>query len=486
MKKFSLFFFVFLLLSPLSRADLFCDPLHGLEVKLLSGYRLCLRSGRILITPYTFNGGVVIFPLKKPPRKGGDYLLKVLALPFARDGKIFYRQKGNFYVAEILATYQDFIPFFDLDYTLALFYQGLSRQPAKAKLLLKEGKHYVLAFLILPPPGEKNAKLREIVESFRWHKPSVPYRRQAVRSTLFGITALWLDLPQGFSLKKALALTKIGEIYEVVVSGPGAGVAALGYVGASFVQNLDPIMPVSMFYYFDPLRGQDVPLGAPLPGPEALIQLVVREITGIPEVRLLPANFPISFPPNLPPPRVYLLRSENPHLEGLATIHANEVRTYPNRAGSYAGLMHFIWGKGKTFDMAQGVLASIELNPRWVNQAAKFMFQEARKEIEHQRWMWNEFRKTQRYISRLHRESMAAEELFQEEMARAFTNILSDYTYARDPETGEVFHLEDTAREYWRDEEGIIWGLPEGVDERLLEARGFKRLEVRPEGFGAW
>ncbi len=486
MRRFFSFLLIFFLLGSVSVADLFRDPLHGLEVKLPPGYRLCLRSGRILITPYTFNGGVVIFPLKKPPKKKGDYLLKVLALPFVRDGKVFYRQRKNFYVAEILATYQDFIPFFDLDYTLALFYQGLALRPVRAKLLLKEGKHYALAFLVLPPPGEKISNLRAIVDSFRWQRPSLPYRRKAVRSTLFGITALWVDLPQGFSLKKALALTKIGEIYEVVVSGPEAGAAALGYVGANFVQSFDPMMPVSMFYYFDPLRGQDVPLGAPLPGPEALIELVVREITGITAVRLLPANFPISFPPNLPPPRVYLLRAQAPRLEGLARIHVNEVRTYPNRAGSYGGLMHFVWGEGKTFAMARGVLASLELNPRWVNQATKLMLQEARKEIEHQRWMWNEFRKTQRYINRLHRESMAAEELFQEEMARAFTNILSDYTYARDPETGEVFHLEDTAREYWRDEEGLIWGLPEGVDERLLEARGFRRLEVRPEGFGAW
>jgi len=112
---------------------------------------------------------------------------------------------------------------------------------------------------------------------------------------------------------------------------------------------------------------------------------------------------------------------------------------------------------------------------------------EARAEMAHRQWMWQEFKKTHDYIKRLHREEMTAEQVFQEEMARGLCNILSDYTYVRDPETGEVFHIQDEAQEYWRHEEGEILGIAEGeIEPAELESMGWHRLQVRLEGFGKW
>ena len=129
---------------------------------------------------------------------------------------------------------------------------------------------------------------------------------------------------------------------------------------------------------------------------------------------------------------------------------------------------------------------SLEANPKWVFKNLEILNMEAKKELEHRNWLWSEFKKTQNYINRLHEQSIKEEEIFQEEMARALTNILSDYTYAKDPQTQEVFHLKDEFEQYWRDQEGNIIGFSDNIDEKFLEANGFKKLHIRIEGFGKW
>jgi hypothetical protein len=149
-------------------------------------------------------------------------------------------------------------------------------------------------------------------------------------------------------------------------------------------------------------------------------------------------------------------------------------------------LVRAIIASGKNLEKLIGILNSFEINPEWMSKNLKVASKELKKEIAHQKWMWREFRKTQDYINKLHRQSIKEEEIFQQEMARAATNILSDYTYARDPETGEIFHIEDEFEQYWRDEEGNIYGISGEVDERALEINGFKKLQIKVEGFGQW
>lgn len=56
----------------------------------------------------------------------------------------------------------------------------------------------------------------------------------------------------------------------------------------------------------------------------------------------------------------------------------------------------------------------------------------------------------------------------------------------RDPESGEVFHIDDVAQQYWTNEFGHIIGVDEPVDEQKLEAMGWRGMEARFEGFGSW
>ncbi|OAQ20926.1 hypothetical protein TDIS_1053 [Thermosulfurimonas dismutans] len=497
-----IFFWVLGILPPsvCGFGKVFKDSLHGVEVDLPPGYYLRVPSGqgRILIKNEGGLGGLSIFMLKNPKSWDPGYFIKVFSISLPTS-KIFYRKiDKNSVMAICEATYASFSPYFDAEYTYAGILTERWSSPVRAAMFVRRGCHYTLAMVAVPPSGGSLKDLFQVASSLKIQPPFRPFRSQPVQSVVFGIPAYYVDVPEGWRLENMNTMGTYGEIPCFCVKGREGGACYFRVWTQSF-QSMFFQMPIGMAKVFVPGQGER-PWSSFILSPEEAISLYLGfwgfEIPINVEVGKDVVWFERLLRQSIPSPiiglwvRHFYFSGRNFSGEGVLGETRMQVVNMSTATLSvgYTGMLGIWWGESeKTRSLAEGVIRSIEVNPEWERRQMKVMTEEMRKEMAHRRWIWNEFRKTHDYISRLHRGTIKAEEVFQEEMARAYTNILSDYTYARDPETGEVFHLEDDAREYWRNAEGdIVKFEGEVLDPRALEVEGWRRLEVRPEGFGKW
>ncbi len=92
-------------------------------------------------------------------------------------------------------------------------------------------------------------------------------------------------------------------------------------------------------------------------------------------------------------------------------------------------------------------------------------------------------------LNRMVMQMLHEEREFNSRMARAWTNALSDQTYVKDPETGEIFRVHKRVwetGEFWRDPVwgDILGGVERGSElERLLKEEGWRPLQQSLEGF---
>jgi hypothetical protein len=471
----SLLFIVFI-----SHGETIKDTLHGFEVQLPGDYFISASSttGKIIIMHISSKKGVSIFFLKNPPKtKDPMYLLKVLALPLG--GNIYVKKDKENVTGFIRAPYSYFAPYLKYSFVYDMFLKGIHNEPANGLFVLTKGKKFTMVTFYLYQTKEDLKELSDIVSSFRLLKNRVKYSRRYIKSDLFGIPAMYVDIPAGFKIEHGLTVTQSGEIQSVIIQGNKAKVIYGGTFGDTLINN-DPFMPFAYSRFLDIYTGQLRNIQTLFQSDEDFISFVFNYLGINSEVEYM-GDIQYPYLPDLGF-SLYKLSSKDAY--GFLTTIKKTVQMGTQIYNSYSVFINGVFGKDK--NKGVGILISIEENPDWVSKNMKFLTHELKKEIEHQRWLWKEFRKTQDYINKLHRKMISEEQVYQEEMARALTNILSDYTYARDPETGEIFHLENEYEQYWRDQEGNIMGLSGDVDERLLEANGFKKLQVRLEGFGQW
>lgn len=119
-----------------------------------------------------------------------------------------------------------------------------------------------------------------------------------------------------------------------------------------------------------------------------------------------------------------------------------------------------------------GVGSSFSYNPEWMMRTME---------------IWS---KEQIEESRMVREMLKEHREFNTRMATAWTNLLSDQTYTKDPETGEIFRLHKRSWEtgdFWREPifgDVILGGVERGSKlEELLKMEGWRRLTESLEGF---
>ncbi len=99
------------------------------------------------------------------------------------------------------------------------------------------------------------------------------------------------------------------------------------------------------------------------------------------------------------------------------------------------------------------------------------------------------FTQENRELNRMVLQMLNEEREFNSRMARAWTNALSDQTYVKDPETGEIFRVHKRVwetGEFWRDPiwGDILGGVERGSElERLLRQKGWRLLQQSLEGF---
>jgi hypothetical protein len=99
------------------------------------------------------------------------------------------------------------------------------------------------------------------------------------------------------------------------------------------------------------------------------------------------------------------------------------------------------------------------------------------------------FIKENQELNRMVMQMLHEEREFNSRMARSWTNALSDQTYVKDPETGEIFRVHKRVwetGEFWRDPVwgNILGGVERGSElERLLREEGWRPLQQSLEGF---
>lgn len=100
------------------------------------------------------------------------------------------------------------------------------------------------------------------------------------------------------------------------------------------------------------------------------------------------------------------------------------------------------------------------------------------------------FIRDQKALNRMVQEMLREHREFNTRMATAWSNLLSDQTYVKDPQTGEIFRLHKRSWEtgnFWREPifgEVILGGVDEGSKlEELLQMKGWRLLNESLEGF---
>ena len=363
-----------------------------------------------------------------------------------------------------------------------IFIQNIAGLNAKGIITVVRGKKYSLLSVLIYQSKEDLKELKSIISSLKFKKPTVKYGNKTIMSKMHGIPAMYVDLPSEFTIQNTfyVVMQTLTELPAILIKSKTEGIY-VGIVLFQYLYSQDPLIPYFSAGVSHPLTGQPMPVQAIFQSDEEFIKFIVNQVSNL-------QNFSIKYVLKLTYPmtdfhyQIYRLYSKN--IFGSAWVGRKDLNLGNAYSGNWSGVFNIAWGKN--LNKAVGSLISFEVDPKWFSKNIQVTIMEAKKEIEHRRWIWNEFRKTQDYIKRLHEQEIKEEQIYQEEMARAMTNILSDYTYARDPETGEVFHLKDDFDQYWRTEEGKIFGISGDVDERLLEAQGFKKLQIRLEGFGQW
>ena len=488
---------ILLFIFPVSFSQTLIEPLHGIKIKNienLDGFIVSASSktGKIVIRHAIEPAGISMFVMRRSKSKDPVYPLKILSIPF-RNGQVFYKMDKNVINALALGRYYDFSTFFDTAFAQDAFIYGWANYPAKGYINIVRGKKYNFVTVFLPSENFPLEALFDIASNIELIKPAVKYKKTAVYSQLIRkegkpVEAVYVDLPEGYTITGGTVLPQYITETPFFCIENSRSKACMLFVNYQYFAYSDYLLgSMAVAQIFSPVYKRVIQTNLYFRNEAELINYYLRYL-GVqtqPEYDLIVDGI---YPISQTPIRIFRIKGKN--LIGYAHLLVGEVSMPPNGYSiNYTGYFVFSYGKDKKdFYKAFGSMLSFLYNPYWVSEITKFSMKEAREELKHQMWMWSEIKKTMDYIYKLHNHSIKEEQVYQEEMARAATNILSDYTYVRDPETGEVFHIEDDAKEYWRDNEGNIVKLfkPEEVDKRLLEVWGWRKMEYRLEGFGQW
>ena len=466
------------------------DPIHGFSVDLPRGWtvRASVNLGKILIASGDSTKIVSIFVMKGKPKE----VLRLLTF-MVRSG-VMYREEKDALVAKCSTTYMGAIPFVDGATATDLGFYGLINRPVDLTITIFPGRKYNVVMAVIVPQGEEAEDVRQVVTSFQFVKPTVKAETVTIRDW-DGTPAFYIDLPKGWKLDaRILRMPKsvMGMPYIKISSDRGR-VTYMPF-NYTFMSYADPMMPFAIATVFDPDLGQEVQCQGAYQDPS---QFILGWIAPKMNLHLNPDAIE-SF--DLPEPEGFqatygmggvsvdfgIYHASGGRCELEVLMAKTTASMPPGVSYGMTGNAVGIEGDEEARAVAAAAIRSLVPDPKWLRANLRAEMQEIKREMEHRRWMWNEFRKTQRYISQLHQDSMAQERKFQEEMARAFANVLSDQIYVRDPESGEVFHIDDVAQQYWTNEFGDIIGVDEPVDEWKLEAMGWHKMEARLEGFGSW
>lgn len=372
------------------------------------------------------------------------------------------------------------------------------------------GRRTVLIYTILAPleaPRDEIDTALRIVRTLRFLPPEqrISYRTEALVDPVYGIPALWIPVPEGFLLTGQVVRADNPQFFYRL-DGPGGSLRSDAISFQSYAAQSFP--GVSQTASIVTWNGQSLtwPQAVLIQTPEACAPLLLSlwEMAGMPWTLrghrvFTAANYPLL--------RLLARPLEDAWHSSIAMMQmtGTQVHTFIAshlllaQSGRRTRLASFIsfafyWTQpgimssqsgGVTFpivdvmefedeaDLAEllpvflGVLTGKKINPSWSWRVAQENL--ARNRI------WNQ-------AIRAYAE--AAQE-FETRTHLAWTNILSEQTFAKDPETGEIFQLDDVGGNFWRDPDtGAILATVPGTDfEAFLQANGWRQLPPSLEGF---
>ncbi len=496
------------------------DPLHGISVRLKPfwslrivpyGYLMHDAYNFILICGVRYEGGLNQV-IRKWLRERGSQFYEASPFGFANPQFYIKSVKGMVLLVGDGLGY----PFY-LDPNLAITWGTLSSvgmmppHPYREVTLLIPGRKAALLISLFFPADPQRAKPREMVEiirSFRLLPPEerISWREEKIFCSETGMVASTIHIPEGFEfagtaikmdktrfcaflVKKGDALLRNDFINFVtsVLQTPfgGNGQTILTINGQSFplpqplfisskeemISFLLALWQGETGHQWNVVTSQDLPESPFAKEQRERIQMEGQKMAllmgsqmGFAEMKknlvatgsgkrrfaLVDASLSVGLSPSAV--------ASSQMIQGSLRVHLIQVPDDPASAG-----LETILG---------AVARSLDYNPQWSLWANEAW---GREHIEETRMVRRMMKESQEFNSR---------------MATAWTNLLTDQTYVKDPETNEIFRVHKYAWEtgdFWREpvfQDLIVKGVERGSElEQMLQQEGWKRLSESLEGF---
>ncbi len=371
------------------------------------------------------------------------------------------------------------------------------------------GKATALVVTLLFPAGTEKAKLDEmlnIVRSFRFlpQEKMVNWRQETIYDPEVGMEAGWIHVPKGFEfhgaiiqqgtkrvpalfLRKGDMMMRVDNIdlqSSALQTGFGANATTLLTINGQTSQQPQPIFLQStrdvasfVLSIWQAETGEQWELKEQLELPRsAMEQLMEQQI--LQELAQSSAVFRRAVQGGL----VKLaLSAQSGSLVRQAFVSGS--LTLSQQPDPFAAsqdcfvsitVQMFQFPENRS-EEARGIFAGI-------NNSIQFSPRHALSALER-------FIRDNQELNRMVMQMLNEEREFNSHMARAWTNALSDQTYVKDPETGEIFRVHKRVwetGEFWRDPvwDNILGGVERGSElERLLREEGWRPLQQSLEGF---
>jgi len=504
--------------SLLRRETIILDPLHGLSIKLYPGYYLKIKSYGIVISDYE-----VVIILRLLPNQSlqeiTSLIIKEAQLFSAANQDLLFKTADN--EATFLINYAkhpSFITEIPNEIANILYETIYISKNIKGKTLL------ITIFIPKDYSEEARKKIIDIIESIKITKPTIEWKYQEIYDPVSGIGVSRVHIPSNFNFQWNLVQSTVGStLRDFIFSLSGNNsIFRKDYVliqSASFQMGFfnnstsTLIWNGKQFYYqgfYYPQSEMDT------------IQLVInlwQQETGIPWQ--LKNYYTINFHPfnriqynyyqmilSMMPPQyimpnyiyTFLIEAQFNERIRKALISAN-ITTMPYSMYSMSLEICLIDTLLSEYDkiipIFFGFSTSIGFNSQWIQYEAQrqnnFSRQQNQMVLEmnrRNRELNESFMKTlyQNNQSTSFSEILREGEEHNSWISRSWSNALSDQTYLRDPDTGEVFKVDKKSYEdgsYWKDpvSDTIIGNVERNSKlEENLYLEGWKRLEQSLSG----
>ena len=463
------------------------DPIHGVEVRIPIGWSLSVFPRYVLITSDDLTRFLVFRVYKgRNLREAARSVLTETRL-MARSWRAHFKRTRHGIL--IRADFKGYP--YELDPMIPISWGVIGRTPPQdytslTYLIPLRRSSLVVSFYFPRDAGRKAVEeMVSVARTFRFTKRRIPSKRVVIRDPETGQVAATLRIPEGWDFAGTVLTEPPRDIYFVATKGdrvvrrdlitvstliqPMGQITQVSINGRNFLSQV-PIVVSS----FEGAVDLMISLWNSQGGGWRLVSREVYPKTVY--LKALEEGFKGQW---LTMARVYGMPADLGVFRGeftargsglirLATLTGFFMNSPQTATFSAIALTVQARSRGEAGGLMRGVLSGFRPDPEW------FLSKMQRNIKDHAYW-----NRVILGVMRRHNEFLTRSSI-------AWTNILSEQTFVRDPETGEIFQVDLTGDHYWRDpiEGTIIGGVRELSElESLLRSRGWRKLDQSLEGF---